>query len=142
MEENRKGSHYDRPSHSGNKDNTFSGQLRIVFQSFFSSSKTMFQVEKETGISRSNVCRYVAMMEESGVIKFLYKGYCPISGYMAGFYSTDRSKWVELKPNPQLSLFTESSQPTRIGNIMRKEENNPESLSHYIPKKGGDNGKN
>lgn len=80
------------------KGNEFRAQYQIVYRSFMERPKTMFQVEKETGVVRPNICRFVAMMEEDGVIQLLYKADCPISGYRAGFYTTDRDLFRSMYP--------------------------------------------
>lgn len=71
-----------------NKDSVT--QMQVVFKCFFESPKTMYQVEKETGVCRPNVCRYVCEWEKKGNIQELRKGKCPVSGYTAGFYSTNK----------------------------------------------------
>lgn len=72
------------------KDSNSGTQMQIVFRSFFEFPKTMYQVEKETGVCRPNICRYVCEWEKHGNIQELHKGKCPVSGYTAGFYSTNK----------------------------------------------------
>jgi hypothetical protein len=86
------------------KDNHFSSQCKIVYQSFMKSPKTMMQVSVETGILRANICRYVDKMKKEGQIQVVRKGLCPITHCRAGFYSTDKDLFT--KPNVvQLNLF-------------------------------------
>ncbi|MDR3266302.1 MAG: hypothetical protein LBT24_01880 [Tannerella sp.] len=86
------------------KDNHFSNQCKIVYQSFMERPKTMLQVSIETGILRANICRYVEKMEKEGQIQIVRKGLCPLTHCRAGFYSTDKALFT--KPNVvQLNLF-------------------------------------
>ncbi|MBI3141466.1 MAG: hypothetical protein HYZ16_01420 [Bacteroidetes bacterium] len=50
---------------------------------------TMLWVSRQTGIERANLCRYVAYWEDRGMIQKVGKAHCPISGCLAGFYTTD-----------------------------------------------------
>jgi hypothetical protein len=61
----------------------------------------MLQCAHLTGIERANICRYVAELEKQGEIALVRKGLCPITGYRAGFYSTD----PKLFSTKQLDLF-------------------------------------
>ena len=63
-------------------------QKQMVYDSFFERPKTMFEVERDTHVVRPNVCRYVGMMREDGDIRIVRKGHCPVSGWIAGFYTT------------------------------------------------------
>lgn len=55
------------------KGNEFQTQYQIVYQSFKEHPKTMLDVSLETGILRANICRYVADMEDKGLIQFLIR---------------------------------------------------------------------
>jgi hypothetical protein len=87
-----------------NKDNHFVNQYQIVYQSFLERPKTMLQVFIETGILRANICRYIADMEDKGLIQVIRKGYCPYTHFMAGFYSTDKALFNKSNVQ-QLNLF-------------------------------------
>lgn len=106
MEEKKKAA--SSTTHSLNlhdKGNGSQAQYQIVYQSFKEHPKTMFQVEKETGVVRPNICRFVAMMEDASIIQLHYKADCPISGCRAGYYTTDEKLFIT-SPQ-QLSLFKE-----------------------------------
>lgn len=106
MEEKKKGS--PKTAHSFNshdKGNEFRSQYQTVSQSFTERPKTMFQIEKKTNIVRTNICTFVAMMEEKGIIQLLYKTDCLISIYCTGFYATNGDLFVSSQPL-QLSLFS------------------------------------
>jgi len=86
------------------KDTHFISQYKTVYQSFLERPKTMLQVSIETGILRANICRYIADMEDKGLIQVIRKGYCPYTKFRAGFYSTDEALFK--KPDvSQLNLF-------------------------------------
>ncbi|MGL5938146.1 MAG: hypothetical protein ACRCY5_05405 [Phocaeicola sp.] len=91
MEENKRA--IEVTPQAQHKDTHISSQMRIVSQSFFERPKTMYQVEKETGICRPNICRFVRMMEEASTIQLHRRGLCPISGWSAGFYTTNPGLW-------------------------------------------------
>ncbi len=55
------------------KDIDFRTQYQIVYQSFLERPKTMLDVFLQTGVLRANICRYVADMEDRGIIQLLYK---------------------------------------------------------------------
>jgi hypothetical protein len=61
------------------KNKQFEGQMKIVFAAFFEQPKTMLMVEVETGIMRSNICRYVAKWKKRETISIVSFGICPIS---------------------------------------------------------------
>jgi hypothetical protein len=86
------------------KDNYFATQYKIVYQSFLEQPKTMLQASIETGILRANICRYVADMEDKGLVQMIRKGLCPYTHFRAGFYSTDEALFTEADVR-QLYLF-------------------------------------
>lgn len=71
---------------SARKDNNFAFQRQTIFRFFSQHTTTMYAAEKETGVSRANICRYIAEMEEKGQIGRLYQGLCPVSGFRAWFF--------------------------------------------------------
>lgn len=73
---------------SGNYSDT---QYKIVYQSFKEYPKTMLDVSLETGILRSNICRYVAEMEDKGIIQLLYKKEDIHTKFKAGYYTTNKT---------------------------------------------------
>ena len=79
------------------KDKNFIPQYQTVFNSFKERPKTMLQVSIDTGILRANICRYIADMEERGIIQCLYKKLCPYTQYKAGFYSTNKDLFTSSK---------------------------------------------
>jgi hypothetical protein len=90
---------------SQDKDNHFETQYKMVYQSFMEYPKTMLTVSIETGILRANICRYVAKMEDNGLIQLIDKGLCPYTGFRAGFYSTNGSLLTAKSNVSQLNLF-------------------------------------
>ena len=72
------------------KGKNFSAQYQICYLAFSEMPKTMAMVERETGIWRSNICRFVATMKRQGLIQLIRKDVCPITGMNnVGFYQTD-----------------------------------------------------
>lgn len=85
------------------KDSDFGSQYQIVYQSFKECPKTMLDVSLETGILRANICRYVADMENKGVIQLLYKSEDEHTKFTAGYYTTDKTLFRQ-EDNQQLNL--------------------------------------
>ena len=84
----------------GSKDTKFNRQYQIVYDSFSEFPKSMMMVEVETGIMRTNITRYVAVMKRQGTIKLIKKDVCPISGMSnVGFYQTN----ANIQPAPYVS---------------------------------------
>lgn len=79
------------------KDNHFQTQMETVFAAFRSKPQTMLMVEIETGIFRANICRYVAKWQKSNSIHLLKQGFCKVSKYRAGYYTTDTNLFTQLK---------------------------------------------
>lgn len=96
-------------THSLNKQdkgNEFRAQYQIVYQSFKEHPKTMLDVSLETGILRANICRYVADMEDKGLIQLLFKTEDSHTKFTAGYYTTDKELFHQID-NKQLKLFGE-----------------------------------
>jgi len=68
----------------------FQKQDEILYLAFSGRPKTMLQVSIQTGIYRSNICRWIAKMQRKSSIYLIKYGNCPISKYKAGFYTTIR----------------------------------------------------
>lgn len=101
----KKGSHKAAPlSESHDKNREFRAQYQIVYQSFKECPKTMLDVSLETGILRANICRYVADMENKGVIQLLYKSEDEHTRFTAGYYTTDKTLFRQ-EDNQQLNLW-------------------------------------
>lgn len=101
----KKGSHKAAPlSESHDKNREFRAQYQIVYQSFKECPKTMLDVSLETGILRANICRYVADMENKGVIQLLYKSEDEHTKFTAGYYTTDKTLFRQ-EDNQQLNLW-------------------------------------
>lgn len=88
------------------KGNEFQAQYQTVFQSFKEHPKTMLDVSLETGILRANICRYVADMEDKGLIQLLYKAGDGNTKFTAGYYTTDKELFNQVGDR-QLKLFGE-----------------------------------
>ena len=105
MEEKKKGN--PKITHSFNthdKGNEFRAQYQIVYQSFKEHPKTMLDVSLETGILRANICRYVADMEDKGLIQLLYKMEDEHTRFTAGYYTTDKDLFRK-EDSQQLNLW-------------------------------------
>lgn len=101
----KKGSHKAAPlSELHDKNSEFQAQYQIVYQSFKECPKTMLDVSLETGILRANICRYVADMENKGVIQLLYKSEDEHTKFIAGYYTTDKTLFRQ-EDNQQLNLW-------------------------------------
>lgn len=91
---------------SHDKYREFKAQYQIVYQSFKERPKTMLDVSLETGILRANICRYVADMDDKGLIECLYKAKDKHTNFTAGHYTTDKELFNQVG-NRQLKLFGE-----------------------------------
>lgn len=76
-------------------------QLQIVRENFSISPRTRLMVARETGIERANICRYVAMLDEDGLIQVNRKGFCRETGHRAEYLTTDQKLFKAV----QLPLF-------------------------------------
>lgn len=91
-------------SNDNGKDNKFQAQYQIVYQSFKERPKTMLDVSLETGVLRANICRYVADIEDKGLIQLLYKTEDKHTKFTAGYYTTDKNLFHK-EDNQQLNLW-------------------------------------
>ncbi|MFR0679409.1 hypothetical protein [Dysgonomonas mossii] len=66
-------------------------QKQTVLKYFRDHTTTMYACEKDTGVSRPNICRYIVELEENGQITRLPKATCPISGQMAHYFTTSNT---------------------------------------------------
>lgn len=85
MTQTTKGAFAPNPTH--NKYSHIRRQRQTVLKYFREHTTTMYKCEKDTGVSRPNICRYIARFEESGLITRLDKAVCPISGQMAHYFT-------------------------------------------------------
>ena len=85
------------PHTNRGKDMDFRTQYQIVYQSFLERPKTMLDVFLQTGILRANICRYVADMEDRGIIQLLYKKEDSHTKFRAGYYTTDKALFRKVK---------------------------------------------
>lgn len=92
------------PLSDNGKGNEFQTQYQIVYQSFKERPKTMLDVSLKTGILRANICRYVADMEDKGLIQLLYKTEDEHTKFTAGYYTTDKNLFHR-EDNQQLNLW-------------------------------------
>ena len=89
---------------NGSKDTDFLAQYQAVYQSFMEKPKTMLDVFLETGILRANICRYVADMENKGLIQLLYKMDDKHTKCKAGYYTTNKALFHKID-DKQLKLW-------------------------------------
>jgi len=85
------------------KDSYKLPQTQLVYKAFFGRPKTMFEVSKETDISRANICRYIAKWKRENKIAVVFFGICPISKHnKVQFLTTDPNLYPRRR---QLNLF-------------------------------------
>ena len=77
-------------------------QLHKVFQSFFDSPKTMKETDKDCGVMRENICRYVRTFRQSKSIAVIRKRYCKVTKHLANEYTTNPLLFPK---STQLTLF-------------------------------------
>ncbi len=66
-----------------------SDSQRMIVLAAFRKPKTMLEVSFETGILRSNICRFISKWQEQGKIVRVGSGICPVSKHGAGFYTSN-----------------------------------------------------
>ncbi|MFR0679291.1 hypothetical protein [Dysgonomonas mossii] len=76
------------PNPTQNKDSYTFYQKQIVLRYFRTHVTTMYKCEQDTGVSRPNICRYIAELELNNQITRLPKAVCPIYGQMAHYFTT------------------------------------------------------
>jgi hypothetical protein len=86
------------------KDSCFIAQYHRLFLYYKENKASRYMASVETGIPIQNICRYVGMMFDRGVIAVIRKDKCHISGEIVEFLSTN----PELFPKDnQLKLWVE-----------------------------------
>lgn len=88
---------------SNNTQATAPDQLNVIFNAFFESPKTMKEVDKETGIMRESICRYIKTLRKKKKIALVGYRKCNVTGHgNVGIYTTN----PDLFPiSNQLKLF-------------------------------------
>ncbi len=81
---------------------TKNDQLNKGFQSFFNSPKTMKEVDRDCGVMRENICRYVRTLKENNQIWVIRQRRCNATGWYANEYTTNPKLAPKAK---QLTLF-------------------------------------
>lgn len=77
-----------------NKDTHYQPQLQQVVEALKIKPQTMLEVAQATCIERAGVCRYIATLLKQNQVQLVKKYYCPITHHVAGFYTTDKSKFI------------------------------------------------
>ncbi len=72
-------------------DKTYHPQLKKVSKELKREPQTMLEVSVKTGILRANICRHIRTLRDLKQVAVMKVGKCPISGYQAKFYTTDRN---------------------------------------------------
>ena len=80
---------------------TKKAQTEKTFKAFRERPKTMMEVSTETGILRSNICRYVAHFKKRKKIVEVKKDRCPVTKHEATFFSTD-PEYFPIETQPEL----------------------------------------
>ena len=85
-----------KADHKGqNPDDYFKSQMKIAFEAFHKSPKTMLMVSVETGIMRASICRYVSEWRENDKIQLVKTGLCKVSNHEAGYLTTNQELFPE-----------------------------------------------
>lgn len=72
-------------------------QRQKVFTALFEKPMTMLMVSRLTDVDRANICWLIAKWRKEDKIYFIQKGICPITKHRAGYYTTNRELYLELK---------------------------------------------
>lgn len=88
---------------SQNEDNTFSTQLKTIFQFLQEHVATASMVSEATGVPQKNICRYKRDLEKAGNLWEFEKKECKKTGFKAWYLTTN----IDMAPNIpiQLKLF-------------------------------------
>lgn len=76
-------------------------QEKIVFAAFFQEPKTMYMVEKQTGIMRPSICRFVATWKRKDSIRIVRTAKDPYTKCKAQFLTTNPAHF----PTGQTKMF-------------------------------------
>ena len=77
------------PRQRNDKGRDFKAQKQIVFDYWLTHTATMSMVSAKTGVPQKNITRYVADFRDEKRITLICKTHCKITGFRAGFYSTN-----------------------------------------------------
>ncbi len=77
-------------------------QLQITVEGLKRKPLTMLMLSHLTGIERANICRYIARLQRSNIVKLVKKAKCEITDFTAGYYTSDENQFPSRK---QLNLF-------------------------------------
>lgn len=88
---------------SQDKDKEFETQLKKVYDAFFTSAKTMKEVDLEIGVMRESICRHCRTLRLKGKLYLVTKRQCKVTRHSSvNAYTTN----PEFKPFfNQLNLF-------------------------------------
>ena len=79
------------------KDNRTAANKKVFAALNTPIPKTMRMVEDETGVRVSSQCQYLEDLQNIGLAVMLGKKHCLVSGWRAGFYSTNPQIIAEWK---------------------------------------------
>lgn len=83
-------------------DDNNRNQKKRVYNALLLEPMTMLEVSSYTNVRRANICRYVAEMEDNGLVCLVGKRKCTISGHpFVGIYTADKSLFLG---NNQISM--------------------------------------
>lgn len=86
------------------KDTKFLTESQATFDILYHGKPmTRYEIAKELGIERANICRYVGQMLKDGIMQVHHVGVCPISHYPNVQFLT--SNPALFPKERQLSLF-------------------------------------
>lgn len=72
-------------------------QRQVVYKALFERPMTMLMVSRQTDVDRANICRLIAKWRKEDKIYFVQKGICEVSKASAGYFTTNRELYLELK---------------------------------------------
>ncbi|WP_305952758.1 hypothetical protein [Emticicia oligotrophica] len=79
----------------------------IFYEFFLTHITSVYDFEKQTGISRADGCRYKAKFEKLGLLQIVHLGVCPISGEKNVQMITTNNQWFKKFVEQQTNLFSQ-----------------------------------
>lgn len=70
-------------------------QKQIIFLELFKKPLNSKLLHLCTGIPREDICRRKTELEDEGLIKVIYKDYCPVTGRLVQYLSANPMQWAK-----------------------------------------------
>ena len=90
---------------SASKDNNKKPDEVVFYEFFLTHITSVYDFEKQTGISRADGCRYKNKYEDLGLLQIIRLGICPVKGAKDVQMVTTNKNWFKKQIPTQLNMF-------------------------------------